>query len=180
MAEPTTHPGSRAAQAGAGHLASSLRSGLDKMLIQVKVRNRLRPAIPHESDEVVPDATIALIGLNVGDESIPAGALANKAVTNRKGEAILDLGAMIEGTFTLTVESKYNTAEDASPWFVAGTGRRSSLPPFDADGDSFPGRRKPRTGLCGLGGERSSPGDERWPSPDRSPAGLDEHRTRQP
>ena len=122
MAEPTTHPGSRAAQAGAGQFASSLRSGLDKMLIQVKVRNRLRPAIPHESDEVVPDATIALIGLNVGNESIPAGALANKAVTNRKGEAILDLGAMIEGTFTLTVESKFNTAEDASPSFVPAPG----------------------------------------------------------
>ena len=122
MAEPTTHPGSRAAQAGAGQFASSLRSGLDKMLIHVKVRNRLRPAIPHESDEVVPDATIALIGLNVGNESIPAGALANKAVTNRKGEAILDLGAMIEGTFTLTVESKYNTAEDASPSFVPAPG----------------------------------------------------------
>ena len=122
MAEPTTHPGSRAARAGAGQFASSLRSGLDKMLIQVKVRNRLRPAIPHESDEVVPDATIALIGLNVGNESIPAGALANKAVTNRKGEAILDLGAMIEGTFTLTVESKYNTAEDASPSFVPAPG----------------------------------------------------------
>ncbi len=68
MAEPTTHLGSRAARAGAGQFASSLRSGLDKMFIPVKVRNRLLPAIPQpaEPDEMVPDATlIALIRLEL-------------------------------------------------------------------------------------------------------------------
>jgi N-acetylmuramoyl-L-alanine amidase len=117
MAETTTGTGFRGAHAGAGQFASSLSTGLDKMLIQVKVRNRLRPAIKTDPDELVPDVTIALIGVQAGTESIPAGPLANKAVTNRKGEAILDLGAMTDGTFTLTVESKYSTTEDVGPSF---------------------------------------------------------------
>ena len=112
-------PGSfGAAKAATGGLfGATLKSGLDKLLIHVKVQNRLRPAIPHNGEEVVPDVTIELVGVKLGSDSVPAGALANKVVTNRKGEANLDLGAMTDGTFTLSVESKYSSAEDVGPGF---------------------------------------------------------------
>ena len=114
-------PGSfGAAKAATGGLfGATLKSGLDKLLIHVKVQNRLRPAIPqpHNGEEVVPDVTIELVGVKLGSDSVPAGALANKVVTNRRGEANLDLGAMTDGTFTLSVESKYSSAEDVGPGF---------------------------------------------------------------
>ena len=67
-------PGSfGAAKAATGGLfGATLKSGLDKLLIHVKVQNRLRPAIPHNGEEVVPDVTIELVGVKLGSDSVPA------------------------------------------------------------------------------------------------------------
>jgi N-acetyl-anhydromuramyl-L-alanine amidase AmpD len=111
-------------------VASRLRVGLDQCRIFFKVRNRLRPPAKGSEEEQVSGATIELVAAGVGAGSLALGALAGKAHTDRKGEAVLDLGKLTEGTYTLRVEAKHTSADDVGPAFLPPAGVDRVFRPF--------------------------------------------------